>query len=111
METNTKKSEYTQKGGMPLGILDGAAFQNTLKEETIQLEKGDRIILYTDGMVETMSPDYEEFGEDRFLEVINKVAIQRSDMCVKQILHSIISFQATAPQHDDLTLVTARALK
>ena len=106
-----KKCSLTNKGGMPLGILAGAGFEATLKEEVIQLNKGDRMILYTDGIVETMSPDYEEFGDDRFFKVIDQVAIQRSDVCIKHILHAVNTFQATAPQHDDLTIVTVRCIK
>ena len=94
-----------------MGITGGAAFEATLKEEVIHIEKGDRLVLYTDGIVETMSPDYEEFGDDRFFDVINKNAIQRSDIVTKQIVHAVTTFQSTAPQHDDLTLVTLRSLK
>lgn len=107
----TKKCEETQKGGMPLGILSGAAFEATLKEEVIQMGRGDRIVFFTDGLVETMSPDYEEFGEERFMKVINKIALQRSDVFVKNLVHAVTTFQSTAPQHDDLTLVTMRCIK
>lgn len=106
-----KKCHMTQKGGMPLGIIAGPAFQATLKEETIHMEKGDRIIFYTDGMVETMNPDGDEFTEERFGQTIDEIAMQRSDICVKHLVQAVTTFQSTAPQHDDLTLVTFRCLK
>lgn len=107
----TKKAEFTKKGGMPLGIIAGAAFGATLKEEVFQLEKGDRLIVYTDAMVETMSPDYEEFGEERFMKAVTKLAFQPSNVFIQQLVHAVVSFQSTAPQHDDITVVTLRSLQ
>ncbi len=106
-----KACAFTKKGGMPLGILAGPAFEATLREEVIKLEQGDRVILYTDGMVETMNPEGEEFTEERFCVEVNKIAMQRSDVCVKHLVQAVTTYQATAPQHDDLTLVTIRCLK
>lgn len=106
----SRQGEFTQKGGMPLGILAGPAFQATLKEEKIQLNRGDRLILYTDGMVETMNPEGEEYSEERFMTEVNRASGQRSDICVKHLVSCVIRFQDTAPQHDDLTLVTLRCL-
>lgn len=106
-----KTCAFTKKGGMPLGIMAGKAFETTLREETIPLAQGDRLILYTDGMVETMSPEGEEYTEERFCAEVNKSAMQRSDVCVKHLVQCVTAFQSTAPQHDDLTLVTLRCLK
>ena len=106
----TKQSRYTQKGGMPLGILSGPAFTATLKEEVIPMKRGDRIILYTDGMVETMDPNGDEFSEERFMVEVNRSAGQHSSVCVKHLVTSVIRFQDTAPQHDDLTLITLRSI-
>lgn len=107
----TKECVETKKGGMPLGILSGKAFETTLKEEVIEMEKGDRMVMYTDGFVETMSPNYEEYGEERFYEALKKYAFHPSDVCVKHLFHALNKFQGSAPQHDDLTLVTVRATK
>jgi sigma-B regulation protein RsbU (phosphoserine phosphatase) len=109
--SKTKTSAFTQKGGMPMGILAGKAFETTVKEEVIQIEPGDRLILYTDGVVETKNPNYEDFGDDRFLALINKLAFQTSEIFVNQIIHAVLSFQATALQNDDITIVTVRATK
>ncbi|NUM33321.1 MAG: fused response regulator/phosphatase [Candidatus Brocadiae bacterium] len=109
--TKDRVSIFTQKGGMPMGILAGPAFQATLKEQVIQLDKGDRVVLYTDGMVETMNPEGEEFSEESFCKCINEMSTQRSDIFVKNLVQAVTTFQSTAPQHDDLTLVTVRCMK
>lgn len=106
-----KNPVFTQKGGMPMGILAGPAFQATLKEQVIKLERGDRVVLYTDGMVETMNPEGEEFSEESFCKCINEMSTQRSDLFVKNLVQAVTNFQSTAPQHDDLTLVTIRCMK
>ncbi len=108
---NTKECTFTKKGGMPLGILSGPSFDRTLQEEVIQLNQGDRLVLYTDGLVETMDMDDEEYGEDRFCKTIQKAATQKSDICVKYLINGVLKFQGKRPQFDDLTLITLRALK
>ena len=106
-----KKCKFTKKGGMPLGILSGPSFERTLQEEEIQLAQGDRIVFYTDGLVETMNTEEEEFGEDRFCLAINKAAAQKSDVCVKFLVQSVLKHQGRSRQFDDLTLLTLRALR
>jgi sigma-B regulation protein RsbU (phosphoserine phosphatase) len=106
----TKKSYMTPKGGMPLGIVGGKAYEMTLKEDVLPLGKGDYFVFYTDGMVETMSPEQEEFTEERFLQTIDKLGIQPPDTFVKQLVYAVISHQSTAPQHDDLTMLTLRCV-
>ncbi|WP_372370913.1 SpoIIE family protein phosphatase [Candidatus Uabimicrobium sp. HlEnr_7] len=100
----------TKKGGMPLGILSGNAFNRTLREEVIQLEAGDRFILFTDGLVETMCPDQEEYGEERLFGTIAKGANFRSDAFTKYIVCGVLRHQNTGPQHDDLTMLSMRVV-
>ena len=107
---NEKQCIETKKGGMPLGILSGNAFERTLQEETIQLQSGDRFILFTDGLVETMCPDQEEYGEPRLFATIARGADLRSDAFTKYIVCGVLRHQNTGPQHDDLTMLSMRIL-
>lgn len=105
-----QKCEETKKGGMPLGILSGNAFERTLQEEIIQLDPGDRVIFYTDGLVETMDVDQEEYGEEKLFETIKHASQQRSDVFTKYVISGVLRHQNTAPMHDDLTMLTLRVL-
>ena len=64
----TDTFEFLDTEGMPIGIMSGVEYGQNY---TI-LEKGDLAILYTDGISEAMNLAHEEFGLDRFKEVIRK---------------------------------------
>jgi sigma-B regulation protein RsbU (phosphoserine phosphatase) len=49
--------------GLPIGMIDGAAYD----EETLVLQPGDRMYLYTDGAIEALDGNEEEFGIDRLV--------------------------------------------
>ena len=63
----TAPCELLEKGGLPLGAFDFGTYE----EGEVQLEDGDLLFLYTDGLTETKGPDGdEEFGEDRLDELL-----------------------------------------
>jgi phosphoserine phosphatase RsbU/P len=57
--------------GFALGVIDSPTFDDMLEVETIELRKGDRLLIFTDGLTEAMNMDGEEFGMDRILQVMN----------------------------------------
>jgi sigma-B regulation protein RsbU (phosphoserine phosphatase) len=85
----------------PLGILDEADYQET----TLQLAPGDKVILYTDGIVEAMNKEEEIFGFERLLEVIQGAQSVSSESLLKEILGQVNEFTDGADQHDDLTVI------
>jgi len=56
-----------ETGGLPLGLFDSAAFD----EETVQLDRGDLMIVFSDGVVEATDGDGVEFGEERLVDRTN----------------------------------------
>ncbi len=88
----------------PLGVFDPFSFQ----QNVIQLEKGDTLILYTDGVSEALNRTREQFGHERLIEVI----FQYGDRSPKELLHAILErvqeFSDKQPQHDDVTLMIVR---
>jgi len=57
---------------LPLGIDVGDAVRGTATVCKEQLEPGDRVLLYTDGVIETRSPDGEFFGEQRLVDLLTR---------------------------------------
>lgn len=57
--------------GFALGVLDPPEFHQTLEVQSMQLNPGDRILLFTDGLTEAMNSEGEEFGMQRILQVMN----------------------------------------
>jgi len=74
-----------------------------------QLSPGDTLVLYTDGITESFSPQGEEFGESRLIETLHQ---HRCASCRE--LHSAVveAVRSHSPyeQHDDITLIVAKAL-
>ena len=93
-------------GGAPLGMLPGMKF----RQETAKLERGDTVILYTDGIVEAMNAKEELYGYERF-EALLKKSPADPDVLKTAIIEDVNRFTGLSPQHDDMTLVCFGALK
>ena len=70
-----------------------------------QLQKGDRLFLYTDGVVEATSADVELFGNKRLEESLHKYGSDAPDTLLKNVRRDIDAFVGDAPQFDDLTML------
>ena len=60
--------EMLSPDGFALGIIGAPEFADLLEVETVQMQSGDRLLIFTDGLTEAMNADNEEFGMDRVLE-------------------------------------------
>ena len=84
----------------PMGLFPGVDY----RQQTVALEPGDRILLVSDGVVEATSPDGEEFGDQRLVEVIATTASLRPTEAVRRITRAVIDYRQ-APLRDDATVV------
>jgi phosphoserine phosphatase RsbU/P len=91
-------------GGPVLGILSIAPY----KEDAERLEPGDMLVLYSDGVTEATNLDYEEFDEDRFIEVLRRNRTEPASKIVEAVTAALAEFTGAAPQADDITLLVAR---
>lgn len=94
-------SKTLEKGGIILGISDNSVYE----EETVQLNPGDLLLLYTDGISEAMNEKDEMFEEQRLLEILKDNQDLSAQNLSEKIVDSVLSFQGTIPQGDDITLV------
>ena len=85
----------------PLGILEDASYEET----RLQLEPGDKVVFYTDGIVEAMNKRQEIYGFERLQEVIKTSKADTAEALMNDIIKSVSDFTGDAPQHDDLTLI------
>jgi serine phosphatase RsbU (regulator of sigma subunit) len=88
---------------MPVGLMPGAPFG----DETLQLEPGDRLVLYTDGVTEAQNEAAEFFGRPRLREVIEKSRGLSYAELHEALMEAIREFTGGAEQSDDITLVVA----
>ncbi len=96
--------------GMGIGLSQDSIFENSLEEIEIKPESGDILIFYTDGVVEAMNGFLQEYGEERFMNVITRSADKPAKTIQESILENISAFVDSSPSHDDLTLIVMKAI-
>jgi phosphoserine phosphatase RsbU/P len=84
-------------GGIPVGI--DAGFEYHVEE--LAIARGDRIVLYSDGVVEQRSAEEEQFGRDRVIELINRSG--SADQDVQTVIDAVDSFAGRSELDDDTT--------
>lgn len=89
-------------GGLLLGKFDSAEFESN----TIQLNPGDSIITYTDGVTEAVNADEEFFDEERLKAYLSKNNSQDLTSRVKGLFVEVMKFAGSAPQSDDITTLS-----
>jgi len=93
-----------EAGGPVVGLFRAASYE----QEEIQLQPGDLLVLYTDGISEAENPQEEEWGEDALIETATACLYLPPSEIIARIMQSADTFAAGAPQHDDMTVVVAR---
>lgn len=95
-----------EEGGAVVGMLP-SIFVNYAQGE-IELEKGDLLVGYTDGISEAMNPAEEEWSEDAMLEELKKITEKPPEEILNIIVAAADHFAAGAKQHDDMTMIVLK---
>jgi phosphoserine phosphatase RsbU/P len=96
--------EQLASGGLPLGIKPDAEY----REGRTQLQHGDVLVIYSDGVTEAVSPTGEEFGPTRLYEVVSR-NIEASAAGIRdRIESSLTKFSQGTSAADDITLVIVK---
>lgn len=107
---STGKIERIRPNGIALGFDKGPVFNRTIREECIQLHVGDRVVLYTDGVVEAMNEARDEFTDEAFEAFILEQAAASSKDFVRLLIKRLDEHKGEAEQHDDITVTTFRVM-
>lgn len=94
------KKILLQKGGLVLGALPDSSYE----EEEIQLEEGDLLLFYTDGIIETLRNN-GYFGLDRLLKLTQENITRSPEEIIDRVLAEVSKFGADSSQNDDMTIV------
>jgi sigma-B regulation protein RsbU (phosphoserine phosphatase) len=101
-------AERLDEGGGPVvGLIPECPY----RQAAISLNPGDMLVIYSDGISEAMSPELEEWGEERLISAARESTGSCSAEVVAQIMEAAAAHAAGAPQSDDMTLVVVRAVK
>jgi sigma-B regulation protein RsbU (phosphoserine phosphatase) len=90
------------------GPIIGTFLDGPYEQESIQMERGDLLVAYTDGVTEAMNPEDVEFGEARLRAIIVESLLLTARELADRIITKVHEWQGDAPQHDDITLIALR---
>ena len=93
-------------GGTVVGLLPECTYEQT----EVCLTPGDLLVIYTDGFSEAMSPNLEEWGENRLIGAVSACNCLPAKDSITKIMQAADAFASGAPQNDDMTLVILRAV-
>ena len=99
--------ETLAAGGLPLGIMPDAPY----REGRTQLQPGDALIVYSDGVTETQNPQGEEFGPDRLQSVVTHNLDSSAAGLRDKIEAALTKFAQGTPAVDDITLVIVKRMR
>ncbi len=93
-----------EASGLPLGITSNGEY----RAEQLQLQPGDVLLIYTDGLTEARSGDDEEYGEERVIESIREGSQASARDVVNASLEGLERFLVGSALSDDLTVMAIR---
>lgn len=103
------KIERLGTGGPPFGLPLFTDSEVPYPSARVQLEPGDLLFIFTDGVVEAVNDAGEEYGESRLLPCIQTSPPESADEMLKRVMTEVNSFVGYARQHDDITCLVLKA--
>jgi sigma-B regulation protein RsbU (phosphoserine phosphatase) len=101
---NEHKIVRLTRTGVALGALEGMK----IDERTIQLQSGDYILFFTDGLNESFSPEGEQFGEERIHQELLACDDDSPQEIIEEIEEALDEFVGGLPPADDLTMLVLK---
>jgi phosphoserine phosphatase RsbU/P len=96
--------EVMPKGGAALGLIPGSTFP----EQSVELDEGDFVCVYSDGLTEAQNPAGEFFGDSRVLEFLGQSRRLSLEEIGEGLVAEVDKFIGEAKRHDDLSLLLVR---
>ncbi|MBA4121851.1 MAG: SpoIIE family protein phosphatase [Acidobacteria bacterium] len=97
-----------EEGGAVVGMLPSMLVN--YKQGEIELQTGDLLVGYTDGISEAMNPQEDEWSEDAMLEELKKVHEKPAVEILPYIVACADEFASGAKQHDDMTMIVVKVI-
>lgn len=96
--------QLLSKGGPIIGAFNNCVYE----QETIQMESGDLLVAYTDGVTEARNANDQEFGEEMLRQIIDSSTFMHAQNISERIVESVREWCGDIPPYDDLTLVVMK---
>lgn len=105
-----RKTWMLKSPGMGMGLNNGGIFDRSLKVDTIQLERGDKLFFYSDGITEAMNEKRDEYGEDRLMAMAERTNGLSAEQSRDAVMTDVAEFLGAVQPQDDQTLVVLQIL-
>ncbi len=106
LRANGDVTELTSMGFL-LGSIEAAQFA----DETVDLAPGDRMVFFTDGVIETTNGEQEQFGRHRIAEVLRETYSSGIEDLSNNILSELVMFMDEPVFDDDVTILIAEIME
>ncbi|MCW5852827.1 MAG: SpoIIE family protein phosphatase [Anaerolineae bacterium] len=100
----TDQAEYLTSHGIVLGAIEPIH----LEEQCTEMEPGDVLVLYTDGVTEAINMAEEDFGEERLAQVVRQAHHQSPADIINSIISAVTAHAGDMEQFDDFALVVIK---
>jgi sigma-B regulation protein RsbU (phosphoserine phosphatase) len=100
--------ERLSAGGPPFGLPSFTEEPIVYASARVQLQPGDLLVIFTDGLVEAINDADQEYRESRLLASIESAPQESSEAMLKRIMAAVNAFTGAARQHDDITCLVLR---
>ncbi len=108
-ENSEEMPKVFQPKGIALGLVAPEMF-TVLEEEELQLQEGQTVMLYTDGVVEAVNEGDQEYSPERFHRNLIKHKSENAGTQIARLLEDIHEFTGGIPQNDDITVATVKVV-
>lgn len=93
-----------RKNGFVLAGMEGTRY----REETLQLKKGDKLFLYTDGITEAHDPHNSLYGDERLISLLSKLNDADENAVIDGVKNDVAEFVKGREQFDDMTMLCVK---
>ena len=100
-----ENTRFLEATGMVIGLLPNARYE----VGCVDLNPGSLLAIFTDGLTEAVNGEGEEFGDQRLLSALQEARMNSPEGVYKSVVEKIRAWQGNLPQHDDITLIVAKA--
>jgi sigma-B regulation protein RsbU (phosphoserine phosphatase) len=96
--------ETLPRGGVVLGLIE----DTTYVEQTVDLNVGDSLVVYSDGVSEAMNESEEFFDDERLVAVVRQAAGLPAEATGRRLLDAVSAFVGEAAPSDDMSLIVVK---
>lgn len=106
-----KSATPIKSSGMALGMVSSELFDEIIEDASFEIDSGDVLVLYTDGLTEASNPEGKEFSSKKLAETVSTLRSRNVNDLNDEIIKSVESFMTPEKKYgDDLTLLTIKKI-